>query len=289
MVRIMNDLVVQRSPLPKGRELIWVDGVNSVVAGHFVLMDNPDAIPVHCDLGDSVHPDSHRFIDDVEQWYGKAIVRIRSKSFANVDEVIESRKYLSGPKGAPCTGEMKFAPRQDFQLPSDMHVWGYTADKTDAKRFTRMLKDYPELYQRAPLIERGLKKKDTHAILKQHGIRRPYVYEIGMPNGNCLCCVKASSPRYWAHQRKWFPEVFARRSEQARRFGARLVILRQEKVNGKRVNIRCFPDEVPLDAPTEIRGSFAGCGFSASCVKQTPEEIAAEADALVAFARSMAA
>src|SRR3546814_11886251 len=92
-----------------------------------------------------------------------------------------------------------------------------------------MLADYPLLKQRSPLIEMGLTKKNTHAILKQRGVRRPWVYEIGMPNGNCIGCVKSSSPNYWALIRKWFPEVFERRNNQARRFGARPVILRREK------------------------------------------------------------
>lgn len=248
---------------PKGRRILWVDGVNSAVMAHFALMDDPDAIPAHCDLGESVHPDSHRFINDLEQWFGKEIIRIRSEQYATIDEVFEKRRYLSGINGAPCTGEMKIVPRLNFQLPSDIHFWGYTADKRDAKRFERMLAEHPLLNQRAPLIEVGLKKKDTHAILKQHGIKRPWVYEIGMPNGNCPGCVKSPSPNYWSLIRKHFPEVFARRCDQARRFGARLVIIgRTKSEDGKVKNIRCFPDEIPPDWPTKVRGADSGgCGF----------------------------
>lgn len=247
----------------KGRDLIWVDGVNSAVMGKLVLDANPDAIPAHCDLGKSVHPDSHRFIDDLEQWYGKEIIRLRSAKYETIDEVYEDRKYLSGMNGAPCTGEMKFAPRLDFQLPSDRHFWGYTADKLDAARFDRMLADYPLLKQRSPLIEIGMKKKDTHAFLREAGIRRPWVYEIGMPNGNCLGCVKSSSPNYWALIRQHFPEVFDRRNDQCRRFGARLVILgRRKDETGKTVNIRGFLDEIPANQSTKVRGAdFGGCGF----------------------------
>ncbi|WP_284277779.1 hypothetical protein, partial [Sphingobium jiangsuense] len=127
----------------KGRDLLWVDGVNSAVMAELVLRDNPEAIPVHCDMGKSVHKDSHRFINDLEQWYGKEIIRLRSAKFETIDDVFEARQYLSGMNGAPCTSEMKFAPRMDFQLPSDTHFWGYTADKRDAARFDRMITDYP--------------------------------------------------------------------------------------------------------------------------------------------------
>lgn len=151
----------------------------------------------------------------------------------------------------------------------DLHHWGYTADKLDARRFDRMLADYPHMKQRAPLIEMGLKKKDTHAILRQHGIRRPHVYDLGFPNGNCIGCVKSSSPNYWALIRKEFPEVFERRNDQCRRFGARLVILsRRKDDNGKTVNVRGFLDEIPADQPTKVRNAdFGGCGFHCNSEK----------------------
>lgn len=258
----------------KGRDLLWVDGVNSAVMAHLILQDKPDAIPVHCDLGDSVHPDSHRFINDLEQWFGKEIIRIRSDEFSTIDEVFERRKYLSGMNGAPCTGEMKFAPRYNFQLPSDVHHWGYTADKADAARFERMIEDYPFLQQCSPLIDMGLKKRETHAILRQHGVKRPLVYDLGMPNGNCIGCVKSSSPNYWALIRKHFPEVFQRRNDQCRRFGARLVILGREKGEDSKVrNIRGFLDEIPADQSTKVRGAdFGGCGFHCNDPRNAPDD-----------------
>lgn len=244
------------------RTLAWVDGVNSAVMTHFALQSDPDVIPVHCDLGSSVHPDSHRFVDDLEQWYGKPITRLHSEEYTDIDEVFEKRHYLSGMSGAPCTGAMKVVPRMNFQLPSDTHLWGYAADKLDAKRFDRMLIDHPLLHQRSPLIELGMMKADTHAYLEDHGIRRPWVYEIGMPNGNCPCCVKASAPNYWALMRLWFPVVFWRRDAQCRKFGAKIVILSRVKVNGKWTNVRGYPSDVPIDQPTKVRGAdFGGCGF----------------------------
>lgn len=241
------------------RNILWVDGANSAVMAKFVLQEIPTALVAHCDLGDSVHEDNHRFIDDLEQWYGVEILRLRSEKYANIDAVFDDRKYLAGVNGAPCTGEMKFAPRQDFQLPSDTHYWGYTADPRDHKRFRDMIKAYPYLKQRSPLIDMGMRKRDTHAYLAECGIKRPYVYEIGMPNGNCLCCVKASSPNYWAHQRKWFPLVFARRAAQCRKYGARLT-----RIKG----VRIFIDEIPPDWPATIKDNFGGCGFH--CAVDSP-------------------
>lgn len=233
---------------------LWVDGVNSAVMAKLVLAENPHADVLHCDLGASVHEDSRRFIDDLETWYGREIIRLKSDKFDTVDDVFEKRRYHSGVNGAPCTGELKFVPRMNYERPSDVHFWGYTADPTDKKRFRTMQEAYPLLHQRSPLIDLGLKKSDTHQILADAGIKRPYVYEIGMPNGNCLGCVKASSPNYWALTRKYFPEVFARRAEQSRRFGSRLT-----RIKGERI----FIDEIPADWPTTMKGTdFGGCGFT---------------------------
>lgn len=230
--------IQDQSASRKRRKIAWVDGVPSVVMAFLERRVDPSVTPVHCDLGDSVHIDSRRFIEDAQAWYGTEIVRIRSSEYANIDEVFEKRKYHAGIAGAPCTGEMKFAPRLDYQLPSDIHLWGYTADKRDVTRFGRMLASYPEMHQRAPLIEQGITRSMCFAILREAGLRAPWVYSIGYPNGNCPGCVKASSPDYWDMTREHFPEVFARRAEQSRRFGSRLV-----RVKGGRV----FLDELPKD------------------------------------------
>lgn len=243
------------------RTLAWIDGVNSAVMGKIMLSRDPSVIPVHVDLGSSVDEDSHRFIDDVERWYDKEVVRIRSTMFKNIDEVFEKRRYHAGINGEPCTGEMKFTPRLDFQLPSDTHLWGYTADKRDAKRFDNMVENYPELLQRAPLVELGLTKAMTHGILEQEGIRRPRVYDLGFPNGNCIGCVKATSPNYWAAVRLHFPDVFARRADQCRRFGSRLARLKGERI---------FIDEIPADWPTG-EPIVASCDFICSAISHELE------------------
>jgi hypothetical protein len=240
------------------RILAWIDGANSAVMGKLALLADPTIIPVHVDLGSSVDADSHRFIDDLEAWYCKPVIRIRSKEFANVDEVFEKRKFLSGAHGAPCTGEMKFVPRLDFQLPSDRHLWGYTADPRDANRFARMQENYPELSQAAPLIEKGITKAACHALLESAGIKRPRVYDLGFPNGNCIGCPKSSSPGYWSAVRLHFPDVWARRVDQDRRFGRNKL-----EINGERV---CL-DQLPTDFPPRA-ADIASCDFLCHLAQQ---------------------
>jgi hypothetical protein len=60
-----------------------------------------------------------------------------------------------------------------------------------------------------------------------------------MPNANCKGCIKATSPTYWNHVRKVYPDDFKERAEQSRAIGAKLV-----RVKGKRI----FLDELDPNA-----------------------------------------
>jgi hypothetical protein len=67
------------------------------------------------------------------------------------------------------------------------------------------------------------------------------MYGLGFHNNNCIPCVKAQSPSYWALVRKEFPAEFNRMVELSRRLNVRLC-----KIKGE----RRFIDEIPLDQPT---------------------------------------
>lgn len=226
------------------RKVAWFSsGAASAVMAKIVLDEYPDAIVVQCDLGDSEDEDNRRFTADCEAWFGRPVHHIRSEKFSNVDEVFEKRRYHAGINGAPCTSEMKVAPRLDFQLPSDENFWGYTCDKNDVRRFTRMVDTYPLMKSRAPLIERGLSKSDCFRLLEDSGINIPRVYHLGFPNANCIGCVKATSPYYWDMVRREFPQVFARRLEQSKKYGSKLT--RLPGMGDKRFSLSDLPENIP--------------------------------------------
>ena len=151
---------------------------------------------------------------------------------------LDKRRYISGIGGAPCTMELKVAPRLAFQEPDDIHIFGYTADSSDVKRANSLTENWPELTCEFPLIEKGLTKTSCMAIIEDAGMKLPEIYSFGFPNANCVPCCKATSPDYWAMVRKHFPDEFNRMAELSRELGARLA-----RVNGERV----FIDEVPKD------------------------------------------
>lgn len=223
------------------RVIVWFScGAASAVAAKLAIDKYAERVVIaHCDTLASEHPDNSRFFADVRQWLGREIVTIRNGKYATIDDVFEHRKYLAGNAGAPCTVELKKTPRFNFQLPDDLHVFGLTAEEKE--RITKFENNNPELRLDWILRDQGYNKKRCFHLLQDAGIRLPEIYSLGFENANCIGCVKASSPHYWARVRRLFPDVFARRADQSRRFGARLT-----RINGE----RCFIDEIPPDGET---------------------------------------
>lgn len=199
-----------------------------------------NALPVYCETG-SEHSDNKRFMMDCERWLGRRVTRIRSVDYDDTWDVWERRRYLAGIDGAPCTVELKVKPRLLFQLPDDIHVFGYTADGPDADRALRLRENYPELTIRTPLIERGITKAACLSMIRHAGIALPPMYAMGFHNNNCIPCVKATSPNYWALVRQQFPAEFERIAKLSRELGVRLCRINDE---------RRFIDEIPADWPT---------------------------------------
>ena len=94
---------------------------------------------------------------------------------------------------------------------------------------------------RTPLIERGLLKEHCLDMVQRAGIALPPLYALGFRNNNCIPCVKAQSPAYWALVRREFPEKFDRMAKLSRELGVTLC-----RIDGE----RRFIDEVPFDQAT---------------------------------------
>ena len=222
--------------MDKRRTIGWF----SCGAASAVAVKLSGAQPVYCETG-SEHPDNERFLADCERWFGRQVERIKSEKYRDTWHVFEKERYLAGIEGARCTVELKVRPRLAFQRPDDIHVFGYTADKPDADRANRLRANYPELTIETPLIERGLTKERCLEMVRRAGIALPPMYALGFQNNNCIPCVKATSPAYWALVRKQFPAEFDRMAKLSRELKVRLCRIKGE---------RAFIDEIPADHPT---------------------------------------
>lgn len=200
----------------------------------------PQAEPAYCETG-AEHPDNARFMADCEKWFGRKVTRLRSDKYADTWGVWHETRWLAGIEGARCTIELKVKPRLAFQRPDDIHVFGYTADGPDNDRAKRLRKNYPELIIETPLIDRGITKAACLDMVQRAGIKLPPLYALGFQNNNCLPCVKATSPAYWALIRQHFPDKFDRMAKLSRELDVRLCRID---------DVRTFIDEIPANHPT---------------------------------------
>jgi hypothetical protein len=221
-------------------------GAASAVATKLAIAEHGPDVVVACIALTAEHPDSARFADECEAWFGLPITYLRSERYADTWAVWEGERFLVGPQGAPCTGILKKAVRHSFQRPDDQQVFGYTSD--EAKRADRFRLNDPGVTILTPLIDRGLTKADCHALLDSQGIKRPAMYDLGFSNNNCIGCPKGGMG-YWNAIRVHFPETFARMALLERDIGH--AVLSEEIPGAGRKKRPVWLDELDPD-----RGDF---------------------------------
>lgn len=225
-------------------------GVASAVAAKKTIERYPNVRVVNTPLLEE-DADNIRFKNDIQKWLGVPIESAINKNWPNCSavEIWEKYEFMSNVRGAECTRTLKKRARQQWQKEHNpqWHVLGFTAD--EKKRFERF--KLTEMENVLPvLIDAGITKNACFEILREAGIKRPRMYDLGYPNANCIGCVKATSPTYWNLVRKVHPEVFAARAELSRRIGCRLT-----RVKNKRI----FLDELkPTDKGRKMKSFDCG-------------------------------
>lgn len=226
-------------------------GVASAVATKLALEKFPDLRIYYCETH-SEHPDNKRFLNDCQRWFGSPVQSVESKVYEDTWDVFKRTRFLSSPKGARCTSELKRIPAQEFWSIGTIEVFGYTAD--EQARVDRFRLQNEERIIVCPLIDNGLTKADCFSVIKDAGIEIPMMYKLGFRNNNCIACVKArDNISYWKRIRKYFPKEFKRMAAMERELE---FPLNRVTKNKKRETI--FLDEIP-------EGDPAGTDKSVSC------------------------
>ncbi|MCA0213116.1 MAG: hypothetical protein LCH79_08070 [Proteobacteria bacterium] len=152
------------------------------------------------------HEDNRRFLGDCERWFERPITQLRNDKYdGDIVKVFRLRQFIKGPRGAICTVELKRKLLDRWKQPSDVIVFGFTAEEED--RWEDWMQANPGRIALAPLVTAGLTKEDCKAMVLRAGIRLPVMYELGYDNANCKGCVKGGEG-YWRAIRHDFPGEF---------------------------------------------------------------------------------
>jgi len=230
-------------------------GAASAVATKLALEKYKDknCVIVNEDTG-SEHPDNERFKRECEEWFGQEVITIKSDKYEDIWDVFKKTRYLVGPGGARCTGELKRKPAEDFLNHfEDREIFGYTIE--ERHRMDRFREQNPERFIECPLIDEGFDKADCLGFLERVGIELPVMYKLGFHNNNCIGCVKGGAG-YWNKIRKHFPDVFNRMAKQERELG---VAINKSMEDGVRTKI--FLDELPEDMGNVDTEPSVSCGL----------------------------
>lgn len=190
-------------------------GVSSAVA---TKLAKPDVI-IYNHIDDQ-HPDTLRFIADCEKWFGQKVL-ITNSPYRNVENACRAASAITMWNFTPCTKFLKIRERKLWEQANPgrhTYVWGFDAD--EVKRIEGRKAAMPEYDHEFPLI--SLSKGDCHAILKDAGIARPAMYDMGYPNNNCVGCIRGYRG-YWNKIREDFPAVFASRAKLERLIGHSII------------------------------------------------------------------
>lgn len=243
-------------------------GAASAVATKLAIAENPEVIVAYCEVAEE-HPDNKRFLLDCQEWFGQEIVILGNDKYnRSIYDVFEKTRYLVGPGGARCTGELKKKVRTDWEQPNDVNVFGYTMEEQD--RLDRLIDGNNELTVVAPLIDHQLSKEDCLAMVAKAGIEIPAMYKLGFKNNNCMGCVKASSPAYWKLVQKHFPDMFQRMNDMEIHLGRSV-----NKIDMKTVK-KNYPEKYQELGSPEVDGW--GKGYWRPQLHELPDDIIAKDD-----------
>lgn len=188
------------------RIISWFScGAASAVATNLAIAAGKPVTVAYCEVAEE-HPDNKRFLKECADWFGQEIIILGNDKYnRSIYEVFKRTRYLKGPRGARCTGELKKAVRKEFERPDDIQVFGYTAE--EQHRVDQFIDGNNNVNIWPILIERGLTKADCLAMIENAGIQLPAMYKLGYRNNNCIGCVKGEAG-YWNKIRVDFPAVF---------------------------------------------------------------------------------
>jgi len=237
-------------------------GATSAVATKMALAKYSGTLPVLVlnAFVKNEHHDNRRFADDCARWFGVPLTVLRDEKYgANTVEVFRRRGYMNGPRGAPCTTQLKRKLLMGVEQPGDLLVLGY--DASEQERLDDFIDRNPTRPVWAPLIAAGLDKDDCKAMVLRAGIALPAMYGMGYDNANCIGCVKGGEG-YWRAIRQDFPAEFEDLAKVQDEIGEG-AYLHRNRTTGVRFSLRDLGD-----GPVRRNEKLPSCSFFCELAEQ---------------------
>lgn len=234
-------------------------GLGSAYAWYVTAKEHPGkTIGVFADVNGE-HPDNYRFLKEITQEIGAPLVTLDNND-QTIWDVFKSNRFLGNTRVDLCSRILKREPILRYLNEHHDPTWTTVVlgiDWTEEHRFIRAKARWAESgwTAAAPLCDRAHDKSDAEKWLKEIGIRRPALYDLGFPHANCGGgCVKAGI-KHFSHMLKVLPESYRdwenREQEMREYLGSDVSILRDRRGGSVRPltlrELRLRHDEIPMD------------------------------------------
>ena len=166
------------------RHILSLSGGKDSTALAVYMKDRvPEMEYVFCDTSQELQ-ETYDYLDKVEAYLGKPIVRLKQSPDAFDDLLKMRRGFLPSPQMRWCTETLKIRPFERYV--GDEPVINYIGIRADENR-KGSLTGKPNLQPKYPFIEDGIDKAEVARILEKSGLGFPEYYKWRSRSGCYFC------------------------------------------------------------------------------------------------------
>jgi len=167
------------------RHILSLSGGKDSTALAIYLRDRiPELEYVFCDTGEEL-PETYEYLERLEAFLGKRIVRLRAKGLTFQDLLEARRGFLPSPSTRWCTEYLKIKPFEEYV--GDDLAYSYIAIRADEPGRKGYISKKPNIVPRYPFIEEGIQYDDVLRILEESGLGLPTYYRWRSRSGCYFC------------------------------------------------------------------------------------------------------
>lgn len=186
------------------RHILSLSGGKDSTALAVYLRDRiPNLEYVFCDTEKEL-PETYAYLDRVEAFLGKKIVRLRHDGRGFDHWLTVYRGYLPSTRMRWCTKHLKIQPFERYM--GDDEVSMYIGIRADEDR-EGYISSKPSIHPRYPFKEDGIVKGDVFRILEESGIGLPDYYSWRSRSGCYFCFFQQKIE--WVGLLENHPDLFA--------------------------------------------------------------------------------
>ena len=176
-------------------------GKDSTALAVFLKDKVPNLEYVFCDTGSEL-PETYEYLDKLEAFLGKKIVRLNSEK--NFDYLLKQHSdYLPSPRARWCTLEMKIKSFEKY-IGEDL-IESYIGIRADEHR-QGYISNKDTILPRYPFKEEGIDLDGVNKILEDSGIGLPKYYDWRVRSGCYFCFFQRKIE--WIGLLERHPELF---------------------------------------------------------------------------------